>query len=180
MGFLVLRGPGRGVTQNAEIPGMEQGAPQHRPAERWVVGKVQTKGLRPRYAAYLIASVWLVAVVVFGVVEHLVDRDTYPNVWLGMWWALQTVTTVGYGDVVPATTAGKVIASFLLLGGLSLIAVITGVVTSAFVTQAQEAKRASGDDPVIGRLDDLAEALAAVQADLARIPRDDARGQPDG
>jgi voltage-gated potassium channel len=158
---------------------MQQGAPQRRP-ERWVARKVQTKGLRPRHAAYLIASVWLVAVVVWGTVEHLVDRETFPNVWLGMWWALQTVTTVGYGDAVPASTAGKVIASFLLLGGLSLIAVVTGVVTSAFVTQAQEARRASGEDPVIGRLDDLAEALAAVQADLARIPRGDASRQPDG
>lgn len=49
-----------------------------------------------------------------------------------------TVTTVGYGDVVPAQTAGKIVASFLLLGGLSLLAVVTGVVTSVFVTKLRQ------------------------------------------
>ena len=58
--------------------------------------------------------------------QRLVDPNTFDNVWLGMWWALQTVTTVGYGDVVPVSTAGKLIASFMMLGGLSLLAVVTG------------------------------------------------------
>jgi len=145
--------------------------PGRRPAERWIAGRVQAKGLRPRYAAYLIAAIWIVAVVIFGVVEHLVDRETYPNIWLGMWWALQTVTTVGYGDVVPGQTAGKVIASFLLLGGLSLLAVITGVVTSTFVTQAQNQRLASGEDPVIGRLEELNRELASVQEELRALRR---------
>jgi voltage-gated potassium channel len=50
---------------------------------------------------------------VFGVVERLVDPKTFHNVWLEMWWAIETVTTVGYGDVVPNQTAGKIIAGFL-------------------------------------------------------------------
>ena len=82
------------------------------------MSRTQKKGLRPRHAAYLIIGFWAIAVVVFGMLERLIDPDTFDNVWLGMWWALQTVTTVGYGDVVPASTAGKVVASFLLLGGL--------------------------------------------------------------
>ena len=109
---------------------------------------------------------------VFGTVEHLVDSDTYPNVWLGMWWALETVTTVGYGDVVPADTAGKIVASFLLLGGLSLLAVVTGVVTSAFVTQAQVGRQKSGDDPVVRRLDELTRAVSSVQAEVRGLRRD--------
>jgi voltage-gated potassium channel len=130
--------------------------------------RIQTTGLRPRYAAYLIASIWVVGVITFGVIEHLVDPETFPNVWLAMWWALETVTTVGYGDVVPQETVGKVIASFLLLGGLSLLAVVTGVVTSAFVTQAQESRRAAGKDPVMQRLEDLDRRLSSVQAELER------------
>jgi voltage-gated potassium channel len=146
---------------------MEGGTPRSRPA-RLVQRQVQRKGLRPRFAAYLIVSVWAVAIVVFGTLEHLVDSDTFPNVWLGMWWALETVTTVGYGDVVPADTAGKVIASFLLLGGLSLLAVVTGVVTSAFVTQAQVERQARGEDPMIEKLDELSRRLGSVQAEIAR------------
>ena len=150
-----------------------QTPPAPRPAPRWIRRRIQRKGLRPRYAAYLIATVWAASVVVFGTVEHLVDPETFPNVWLGMWWALETVTTVGYGDVVPAATAGKVIASFLLLGGLSLLAVVAGVVTSAFVAQAQAERQASGDDPVIAKLDNLMRQLASVQAEVERQQRAD-------
>jgi voltage-gated potassium channel len=147
---------------------MEEQPQEVRPGEAWVTRQIQNKGLRPRFAAYLIAAVWLVAVLAFGIVEHLIDRDTFPNVWLGMWWALQTVTTVGYGDIVPASTSGKVVASFLLLGGLSFLAVITGVVTSAFVTQAQARRTAAGGDPVMMKLDDLSRELAAVRSELQR------------
>jgi voltage-gated potassium channel len=131
--------------------------------------RLQGKVLRPRVAASLIVSLWAVGVVVFGVVERLVNPDTFGNVWLAMWWALQTVTTVGYGDVVPGNTAGKVIAAFLMLGGLSLYAVLTGAITSAFVAEAQARRRAGRDDPVTGRLEEMSVQLEAIRAELARL-----------
>jgi hypothetical protein len=135
--------------------------------------RMQRKGLRPRYAAYVIVVSWSVGVVVFGVVERLVDPGTFDNVWLGMWWAIQTVTTVGYGDVVPGSTVGKVIATFLMLGGLSLFAVVTGAITSAFVAQRQR-NMMSDEDPVSGRLDEMTTKLDALQAEIARLnPRSD-------
>jgi voltage-gated potassium channel len=124
------------------------------------------KGLRPRDAAYLIGAFWAIAVVVFGVVERLVDPKTFHSVWLGMWWAIETVTTVGYGDVVPDQTVGKVIAAFLMLGGLSLLSVITAAITSGFVSRAQAAQRAAGEDPLMQRLDQLVQELQAVKAQL--------------
>jgi voltage-gated potassium channel len=130
--------------------------------------RIARKGLRPRYAAYVIVVAWSIGVVVFGVVERLVDPGTFDTVWLGMWWAIQTVTTVGYGDVVPGSTAGKVIASFLMLGGLSLFAVVTGAITSAFVAQRQKAMMAE-DDPVARRLDEMTAKLDALQAEVARL-----------
>jgi len=123
--------------------------------------RIARKGLRPRYAAYVIVVAWAIGVVVFGVVERLVDPGTFDNVWLGMWWAIQTVTTVGYGDVVPGSTAGKVIATFLMLGGLSLFAVVTGAITSACVAQRQ--KVAGDRDPVVRKLDALTTKLDALQ-----------------
>jgi len=146
---------------------MEQQLPL-RPLGRRFQKRVDKKGLRPRYAAYVIVAFWGLGVVVFGIVERLVDPDTFDNVWLGMWWAIQTVTTVGYGDVVPQSTAGKVIASFLMLGGLSLFAVVTGAITSAFVAQAQ---RQRARDPVMQKLDQVTAQLEAVKADLARLDR---------
>ncbi len=127
------------------------------------------KALRPRDAAYLIASFWAVAVVAFGVAEWLIDPKTFHTVWLGMWWAIETVTTVGYGDIVPAQTVGKIIACFLMLGGLSLLSVITAAITSGFVSRAEARQRGSGDDPVLQRLDQLATELRAVTAELQRL-----------
>jgi voltage-gated potassium channel len=117
----------------------------------------------------LVCGFWALAVVVFGIVERLVDPKSFHSIWLGMWWAIETVTTVGYGDIIPDQTAGKVIAGFLMLGGLSLISVLTAVITSGFVAIAQERRRASGEDPIGQRLDEIAAELRAVGARLDRL-----------
>jgi voltage-gated potassium channel len=135
---------------------------------RWLLRRIERKGLRIRFAAYLIVAFWAVAVVVFGVAEYLIDPKTFHSVWQGMWWAIQTVTTVGYGDIVPEQTAGKVLASVLMLGGLALLAVVTGVITSIFVTAAQADRRAAGDDPVMQKLEEMTAQLEALKTDLAR------------
>jgi hypothetical protein len=63
---------------------------------------------------------------------------------------------------------GKIVGSFLMLGGLSLFAVVTGAITSAFVTQAQAHMRARSPDPVAERLDEMSAQLDAIKAELAR------------
>ena len=146
-----------------------EGQPHLHRFGRRLHGRVERKGLTPRLAASLIAAFWAVGVVVFGVVERLVNPETFDTVWLGMWWGVQTVTTVGYGDVVPGDPAGKAIATILMFGGLSLFAVITGAITSAFVAQAQQRRRSDRTDPVAERLDDLNEQLEAIRAELARL-----------
>ena len=115
----------------------------------------------------MIVVLWVFFIVVFGVVEHLVDPDSYDTVWLGMWWGVETVTTVGYGDVVPQDTVGKVIAVFLMLGGLSLLAVVTGAITSAFVSRAEAERRKGGDDPVMQRLQDMSAQLEQIKTELS-------------
>jgi voltage-gated potassium channel len=143
--------------------------PPNRRSVQWVVRRLQHRGLRPRDAALVVCGFWAIAVVVFGVVERLVDPKSFHSVWLGMWWATETVTTVGYGDIIPDQTAGKVIAGFLMLGGLSLISVLTAVITSGFVALAQERRRAAGDDPVSQKLDAIAAELQALGARLDRL-----------
>ena len=133
---------------------------------RWLLGRIEKKGLRPRYAAYVVIAFWMLAIIVFGVVERLIDPGTFSSIWLGIWWATQTVTTVGYGDVVPQQTAGKVIAVFLMVGGLSFLAVLTGAIASAFVTRAQVERQKGGDDPMMERLDELSTQLEVIRAEL--------------
>ena len=135
-------------------------------AERIVERRIARRGLRPRVAASVIAGVWLVAIAVFGVIEHLVDPKSFDNVWLGMWWATQTVTTVGYGDAVPAQAGGQLIATVLMIGGLSFFAVITGMITSLFVARQQADHQASSSDPVLARLDEISAELDGIKSRL--------------
>jgi voltage-gated potassium channel len=154
----------------AKCGGMADSKP---PEQQWparvIARRVEKKGLRPRLAATVIAILWLAAVVVFGIAEHLVDPQTFGNIWLGMWWATQTVTTVGYGDVVPDDTAGQLIASLLMIGGLSLFAVVTGVITSTFVARAQAETRAEGDDPMLTKMTEIEAQLTAIRTEVARL-----------
>jgi voltage-gated potassium channel len=143
--------------------------PPSRWSERWLEKRIERRGLRPRDAAYLIATFWAMAVVAFGVVERLVDPKTFHSIWLGMWWAVETVTTVGYGDIVPDQTAGKLIAGLLMLGGLSLIAVVTAAITSGFVSRADAQRQAAGEDPVMQKLEQIATELQAVKSELDHL-----------
>ena len=135
--------------------------------QAWVIRRQESRELRPRDAAFLVVIVWLLAVVIWGVAEHLIDQKTFPTIWLGMWWALQTVTTVGYGDIVPEQTAGKLVATLLLLGGLAFISVVTASITTGFIARRERQQRESGDDPILQRLDQIAARLDAIERDVA-------------
>ena len=145
---------------------MEQPVPQSR-LHRGLERRIERRGLRFRFAAAVIVAAWGTGVVIFGVLERLVDPESFDNVWLAMWWAIQTVTTVGYGDVVPGGTAGRLFAAVLMLGGLSLYAVVTGVITSIFVARAE--RQGAGDEPVVQRLQEMDAQVDAIRADLARV-----------
>jgi voltage-gated potassium channel Kch len=142
--------------------------PGKRPAIRWLDRRQPRRGLRPRDAAILIVVAWLVAVVVFGIVEHLIDDQTFPTVWLGMWWAPETVTTVGYGDVVPQQSTGRVIASFLLLGGLALLSVVTATITSGFVARAQRETHSATEAELLAEIRELPARVEELAGRLER------------
>jgi voltage-gated potassium channel len=133
-------------------------------AERWLDARISRKGVRPRDAAIMIAGFWAIAVVGFGVLERIVDPKTFHTVWLGIWWAIQTVTTVGYGDVVPDQPVGKAIAGVLMLGGLSLLSVVTAAITSGFVARAES--RRSPTDPLLQNLERLHDEIQALRTEL--------------
>jgi voltage-gated potassium channel len=89
-----------------------------------------------RNAAGVIVLATLVVVVGAGVLISVIDGEEYPNVGIGMWWALQTVTTVGYGDVTPNDLGGRLVGAAVMLEGTAFIAIVTAVITSSFVTRA--------------------------------------------
>ena len=71
-------------------------------------------------------------ITLFGYIFYITE-PTIESIGDGFYWALVTVTTVGYGDITPTTPSGKLIASFLILLGLGLIATITAIVSAKFI-----------------------------------------------
>jgi voltage-gated potassium channel len=115
-----------------------------------------------RAAAKVIVTATAVVVVVGGVLMRLLDHSEYSNIWVGMWWALQTVTTVGYGDVTPRNTSGRIIATFVMLEGVAFVTIVVASITSTFVARA--AKDMGTEDAA-----DAEGAEARVEARLAAI-----------
>ena len=124
-----------------------------------------------RNAAGVIVVVTAVVVLASGVAMRVVDADEYPNVWRGFWWAMQTVTTVGYGDVTPSHTGGRIVAVAVMLWGIAFLAVIVAAITSTFVARAAGERRpdAEGQGSLDARLDDLAARLERVERALTRL-----------
>jgi voltage-gated potassium channel len=98
-----------------------------------------------RMAASVIVTATALVVVGGGVLIRVLDHSEYSNIWVGMWWAIQTVTTVGYGDVTPKHVSGRIVGVFVMLEGISFLAIITAVITSSFVARAEH-ERAVADD----------------------------------
>jgi voltage-gated potassium channel len=124
-----------------------------------------------RSAASVIMVATAVIVVVSGAAIRVLDPDEYGSIWEGIWWAMQTVTTVGYGDVTPENVAGRFVAGAVMLAGVALVAIVTAAVTSSFVARAQAQRRAedaSEEDLAEQRLD---AGLQDITARLERVER---------
>jgi len=82
-----------------------------------------------------------------------------------LWWAAQTVTTVGYGDVVPQTNGGRVVAVVVMVFGVAAVSLTTAIVTSGFVARAQRVRR----EGELAEHPPVHESLARIEERLERI-----------
>jgi voltage-gated potassium channel len=123
-----------------------------------------------RKAMAVIVTATVVSVVAGGVLITLVDGQDFPDVGIGLWWAVQTVTTVGYGDVTPHTVVGRVIGTVIMLESIAFIAIVTAAITSTFVQRAQQ-ERAIGAGSVtpLDEVTQLTGQLAEITARLEQI-----------
>ncbi len=94
------------------------------------------KPVSVRVAASVIVTSTGLIVIASGLLMRVLDHKEYPNIFIGMWWAIQTVTTVGYGDVTPKAVAGRIVAAFVMLEAIALVAIVTAAITSTFVARA--------------------------------------------
>src|SRR5436190_24400352 len=107
------------------------------PAHPRAVNALLGKRLTALRAARIIASVTVSVTIVAGVLIHFTDKKSFPNIGDSLWWAIQTVTTVGYGDLVPTSAAGRLVAALVMLVGIGFLTVITAAITSTFIETAR-------------------------------------------
>lgn len=103
-----------------------------------------------RVVLYLIGVIAFIAVS-FAVIMRLADSEDFPSLGLALWWAVSTVTTVGYGDVVPEQPVGRAVAAGLMVFGFASLSILSGIIASALI-----ARRAASDNVAN-------EALAALE-----------------
>ncbi len=127
---------------------------------------VLRKPLAARRAAPTIACVTVSLTIISGVLIHFTHPTTYPNTGVGFWWAIQTVTTGGYGDVVPTSALGRIVAALVMIVGIGFLTVITAVITSAFIESARRRLEVARADPLASQLAQIRARLDAIYAKL--------------
>ena len=100
---------------------------------------------RRKISVFLLTIVALV--VLIGTLMYVIEgeRSGFTSIPVGIYWAIVTITTVGYGDVAPVTTLGRFVASLVMLLGYSIIAVPTGIVTASLQEAQLEQRQSTAD-----------------------------------
>ena len=110
-----------------------------------------------RLRTILAALIFFIAI--FGYLFYVSEPqvETFGD---GIWWALVTITTVGYGDITPLTTLGRVVAGLLMLLGLGLIATITAIVSAKFIQNFVDGHT---NDDVLEKLEELETEIEKIE-----------------
>ena len=126
-----------------------------------------------RNAAHLMILLTVGIVLVGGMVVWVFDARDFPDLGGALWYTLQTVTTVGYGDKVPMEGVGRLVGASVMVVAVALIAILTASITSTFVEAAQRRHRAGEEaqerdsaEALHRQLDDVVARLAAIEATL--------------
>jgi voltage-gated potassium channel len=155
----------------------DPGSPQRQPPESQTEARpsrpdlttrlLLRESLTARRAAGIIAGVTVLITVAGGILVRILDHQEYPTIGKGLWFALQTVTTVGYGDVTPAHTDGRVIGAVIMLTGIGFLAVITAAVTATLIESSRR-RFVESEADLARRLDEVTQRLVRIEASLAR------------
>lgn len=116
-----------------------------------------------RILPFLVVTIAMI-VFGFGVVMWLVDRDDFPTLGLALWWSVQTVTTVGYGDAVPTNPGGRFLATGLMIIGFASLSLLTGIIASLLVYRRTSLQSLTGINRLEERLAEIERLLRSREA----------------
>jgi voltage-gated potassium channel len=129
-----------------------------------------------RSVSFGLAVTFVVLALVCAIVMRIVDEHDFGSLSLAVWWALQTVTTVGYGDIVPTTSVGRLVGGIEMVLGVSFIAFLTAGVTStvierggAQVAEADRAREERNTQTIVDALTATRHAIAELEKRLGQI-----------
>lgn len=95
---------------------------------------------------FIVLLLMIIASVLMYNVENAAQPDKFSNAFSSLWWAVATLTTVGYGDIYPITILGKVLSGIIALLGIGLVAVPTGIISAGFIESIDKEKEAPKSD----------------------------------
>jgi len=152
------------MTETGELEPKQDGRPvRARTAARHGGGSHEHAAWRH----HRIATVSTVITVGAGLLMTVVDAENFPSIGSGLWWAVQTVTTVGYGDNLPTNLTGRLVAVLVMLLGIAFLTVITASITSTFVSRSRR-ESADTETAMAEQLRQLDSRLERIEAALSR------------
>lgn len=92
-------------------------------------------------AMFFVFMLLIVASLLIYYAEHEAQPDKFPNAFSGLWWAVATLTTVGYGDIYPITAIGRILGAFIAIMGIGMVAIPSGILSAGFVEMIEKKKQ---------------------------------------
>ena len=126
-----------------------------------------------RNAIRAVVAATVAATLLGGVLAFVFDRHDFPRFTDALWWSLQTVTTVGYGDVTPTTGFGRILGAFVLLYSVAFLSILTATITTSLIERQDRdpaAHPTEGIAAVADRLDELVNRLERIEQALDARP----------
>lgn len=103
-------------------------------------GVIKNKSSQLISSIFVVLLLMIISSVIMYSLENPSQPDVFKNAFSGFWWTLNTITTVGYGDIYPVTTAGRILSGIISILGIGLVAVPTGIISAGFVEAAEDNK----------------------------------------
>jgi voltage-gated potassium channel len=125
--------------------------------------RLLSRTITVRRAAEWIAGATVLFTVGGGIAIWLLDHTEFPTIGSGLWWSVQTMTTVGYGDHVPSTAEGQMVGSAIMIAGIGFLTVVTATVTAAFVEGSRARLGRGRGDEIVERLERIEKRLDEME-----------------